>query len=248
MRRYKILYYPYQLYKFFAYIPLLVLSTTFCGIVATLLAILVGPRSGSFMGIVWSRFNCWVTPMLVRVRGRENMDRNQSYILAVNHQSQFDIFVMYGYFPQDFRWVMKAELRKIPFLGYSCYKIGHIFIDRKNTQAAVEQINAAKKRITPGTSVIFFPEGTRSYSGELGEFKKGAFKFAMDTGLPVLPVTIIGTRTVLPNNSMDLFPGKATMVIHKPIETKGYTDETIQELMDRTKASIQKGLDEYWKK
>ncbi|TAL35419.1 MAG: 1-acyl-sn-glycerol-3-phosphate acyltransferase [Spirochaetes bacterium] len=248
MRQYKFLYYPYQLYKYLVYMPLLVASTIFCGTFAALLAIFVGPRTGSFMGIVWSRFNCLVTPMPVRVFGKENIDPKRSYILAVNHQSQFDIFVMYGFFPQDFRWVMKAELRKVPFLGYSCYKIGHIFIDRKNTQAALEQINAAKKRITGGTSVIFFPEGTRSYSGELGEFKKGAFKFALDMGLPVLPVTIIGTRNVLPNNSIDLFPGRAVMAIHKPIETAGYHDANIQELMDLTKASIQKGLDEYGKK
>jgi 1-acyl-sn-glycerol-3-phosphate acyltransferase len=248
MRKNRVIYFLYQFYKIFVYIPLLAVSTAICGTLAAFFAIVVGPRSGSFWGIVWSRFNCLVTPMFVRVRGKENMDRSQSYILAVNHQSQFDIFLLYGWFPQDFKWVMKIELRKVPFLGYSCYKIGHIFIDRRNREAALEQINAAKKRISGGTSVIFFPEGTRSYTGELGEFKKGAFKFALDMGLPILPVTIIGTRNVLPNNTMDLFPGKALMVIHKPIDTHGYHDDNIQELMDLTKASIQKGLDEYRKK
>ena len=80
------------------------------------------------MGIVWSRFNAWITPMLVTTRGLEKIDRKQSYVVVSNHQSQYDIFVLYGWLGIDFKWVMKQELRKIPGLGIACEKIGHIFI------------------------------------------------------------------------------------------------------------------------
>jgi 1-acyl-sn-glycerol-3-phosphate acyltransferase len=196
-------------------------------------------------GILWARFNSFVTPMFVKVIGEENIDRNQSYVVVANHQSQYDIFVMYGWLPIDFRWVMKIELRKVPILGYYCYKAGHIYIDRSNHNAAIESINKAKNKIREGTSVVFFPEGTRSDSGQVTEFKKGAFRFAIDMGLPLLPVTIAGTRDILPANSIGLFPGNATMVIHKPIDTARFNDGTIDQLMAGARQVIQKDLEKY---
>ena len=89
-------------------------------------------------GIIWARFNSFVTPMFVRVIGEENIDRSHSYVVVGNHQSQYDIFVVYGWLPIDFRWVMKIELRKVPIIGYYCYKAGHIFIDRSNSKSAIE--------------------------------------------------------------------------------------------------------------
>jgi 1-acyl-sn-glycerol-3-phosphate acyltransferase len=233
----------YNIYKYIVYFPLLGLSTAVFGSCAAVLAIVVSPKAGTIFGVIWARFNAYITPMFVKVYNKENRDPKQSYIAVANHQSQYDIFTIYGWFPGQFRWVMKQELRKVPFLGYSCYKIGHIFIDRKDRNSALEQINAAKERITDGTSILFFPEGKRSDYGELRDFKKGAFKFALDIGLPILPITIIGTRNILPNNSISLFPGKAKLVIGEPISIDGYDDENINELMDKTKAAIEKGFD-----
>jgi len=245
MRNNKILFNLYQVYKYIVYLPFLAISTTVCGIVAAVLAIAVHPKIGTVMGIIWARLNAYMTPMFVKVIGKKNIDKNQSYIIISNHQSQFDIFLLYGWIPVDFKWVMKIELRQIPFLGYSCYKIGHVFIDRSNSQAAIDSINEAKKSITGGTSIIFFPEGHRSSDGRLLEFKKGAFKFALDMNLPLLPVTIIGTKDVLPSNTMALFPGKAKLIIHPPIEVTGYNEDNIQVLMDKAKDAIQKGFDEH---
>jgi 1-acyl-sn-glycerol-3-phosphate acyltransferase len=248
MREIKPLFYLYQLYKYLVFYPSLVFSTVFLGIIASILAMVAGPKVATWMGVIWSRLNSLVTPMFVRVIGKEHVDRSQSYVIVSNHQSQYDIFVIYGWLPVDFRWVMKIQLRQVPFLGYACYKLGHVYIDRSNPEAARSSINAAKERIKNGTSILFFPEGTRSSDGLLHEFKKGAFVMALDMGLPLLPLTIIGTRDVLPNNSTDLFPGRAKLVIHPPIPTGGYDSGNIAELMEQARASIQSGLEEHAKK
>ncbi|HPD57477.1 MAG TPA: lysophospholipid acyltransferase family protein [Smithellaceae bacterium] len=245
MRENKLLLGLYQIYTYLVFLPLLAVSTTILGIIATLLAILVDKKIASVCGIIWARFNSYITPMLVTVIGKEKIQKDKSYVIVANHQSQYDIFVIYGWMPVDFRWVMKMQLRGVPFLGYACYKIGHIFIDRSHPDAAKASINAARDRIKGGTSIMFFPEGTRSEDGRLKEFKKGAFKFALDMGLPILPVTIINTRNVLPAKSLKLFPGKAKMVIHDPIDISGYGEESMGKIMDLAKKSIQQGLDQH---
>lgn len=242
MRDIKLFFQLYQIYKYIIFYPLLGASTAVCGLLAAIFSIIIHPKVGSFMGVVWAKFNSYITPMFVKVIGEENIDLKKSYVVVVNHQSQYDIFVIYGWFPADFRWVMKIQLRGIPFLGYSCYKIGHIFIDRSNPAAAIATINEAKSRIKGGTSIMFFPEGHRSDDGNLKPFKKGAFVFALDMGLPILPITIIGTKDVLPSNTTALFPGKVKMIIHKPIDISGYNEKNIDQLMDNAKAVIESGF------
>lgn len=233
----------YQPYKWLFFIPFFTVSTFFFGSLAVLLCMIFDPRLPSFLcGTSWARVNGWLTPMFVKISGNENIDKNQSYVIAANHQSQYDIFLLYGWLGIDFKWVMKHELRKIPFLGIACEKIGHIFINRSDRKAAVASINAAKKRIVNGTSVIFFPEGTRSRTGGLGKFKKGAFKMAIDLGLPILPVTITGTRDILPPDTADILPGKVEMIIHKPVLVKDYNEEKINELSEKVRNIIKKPL------
>ena len=180
--------------------------------------------------------------MLVRVTGREHVDPSQSYVVISNHQSHFDILVLYGWLGIDFRWVMKQELRSIPGLGAACEKLGHIFIDRSDHQAAVESINAAREQITEGTSVLFFPEGTRSDDGLLRRFKKGGFRLAIDAELPILPVTVSGTCDVLPARLYDLRPGRATLVFHKPVSTDGLATTDLPVLTDRVRQIIGSAL------
>ena len=235
----------YQPYKWLIFAPYLAVSTLFFGSLTVVLAVVTNPRITSFIcGTVWSRLNGYLTPIRVRVTGRGNIDPTQSYVIVANHQSQYDIFVLYGWLGIDFKWVMKQELRKVPGIGIGCEKVGHIFIDRSNHEKALASLAAAKEKIVNGTSVIFFPEGTRSRDGRLGAFKKGAFKMAVDLRLPILPITIVGTRDILPTDSVDLFPGRARMIIHKPIDTAGYTDDNLDELVDRARSVIESGLRE----
>jgi len=238
-RTYPVLLNLYMIYKWSVYYPVLVLSTLLFGMLATLLAFTVSVRLGSFLGgVVWARLLGYVTPIIVTVRGKENIDKKQSYVIVSNHLSHYDILVLYGWLGIDFKWVMKKELRKIPGLGIGCETIGHIFIDRSDHQAALASLEAAKATIVNGTSIIFFPEGTRQTGPQLGSFKKGAFRMAIDMKLPILPVTLIGTNKVLPAHSQDLFPGKITMIVHKPIETSQYSEETLPELIEQTRSTI----------
>ena len=235
----------YQPYKYLIFAPFLLVSTLCFGFLAVVL-LFVGfsPRFVSDLcGARWSRLNSRMTPMFVSVQGRENIDPEQSYVIASNHQSHYDVFVLYGWLGVDFKWVMKQELRKITALGVACEKLGHIFIDRSNKQAALDSLNEAKKKITGGTSVLFFPEGTRSETEEMGEFKKGAFRMALDLETPILPITILGTGKVLPPHTTNLLPGRATLIIHPPISIEGYDLEDIEKLMDVTRAVIQVGID-----
>ena len=233
----------YQFYKWLFVVPLLITTTLICGVLAIIIALLFSKRAGSFCGVIWARINSFFTPMTVTVIGAENIEPGNSYVITSNHLSHYDIYVLYGWLGLDFKWVMKRELENVPVLGFACKVLGHIYIDRSHTKSAVETINAAKTKIVNGTSVLFFPEGTRSDDGKIQPFKKGAFKFAIDVGIPILPVTINGTGKVLPKGSLDLMPGGATMIIHKPISINDYHEENMNELMDKTRMIINASLD-----
>jgi 1-acyl-sn-glycerol-3-phosphate acyltransferase len=245
MRNNKFLFNLYQIYKYIIFFPFLAISICVLIVFIFIFFYIASERFVQIAGIGWTRFNSFITPMFVTVIGKNNINKNQSYVIVANHQSLYDIFALYGWLPVDFRWVMKIELRHVPVLGYYCYKAGHIYIDRSDHQKAVDSINAAKRKIKDGTCIVFFPEGTRSMTGDLIEFKKGAFKFALDINLPILPVTIVGTRNILPAGTIALFPGRARLILHKPIEVGGYTEDNIKDLMSLVRQSIQKGLDEY---
>ena len=230
----------YQIYTWLIYIPIVGISTVFFGIAILILLYFLKPRIvGALCARSWARVNSFAAPMLVKVLGRENIDPAQSYVIVCNHQSQFDIFVLYGWLDIDFKWVMKQELRKVPVIGITCERLGHIYVDRSNREAALASINAAKQRIVDGTSVLFFPEGTRSRTTIMRPFKKGAFRMALDLQLPILPVTIMGTRKILPSDTTNLYPGRATMTIHPPIAIDEYDSTTLGELMAHTRKVIE---------
>lgn len=235
----------YQPYKWLVLAPVIMLSTLVFGLLAIVLMFFMKPKFPSILcGTLWAKINAWFTPVWVTVKGRENMDEEKSYVIASNHQSQYDILVLYGWLGVDFKWVMKKELRKVPIIGIACEKLGHIFIDRSNRKAAIATINDAKKKIRDGTSVLFFPEGTRSRTSRMLPFKKGAFKMALDLNLPVLPITIVGTRDILRPDSIDIFPGKVEMIIHEPVAIEGFSDDTIEKLMEEVRQTIQEPLGE----
>ena len=243
LRTNKLLYYSYQIYKYIFYYPFFGLSTTIFGSLGALFSIF-NENFGAAIPKLWGKLNAWVIPMFVKIEGKENVKKKQSYVVVANHQSHFDIFIIYGWLPVKFRWVIKSQLRKAPVLGYTCYKMGHIFVDRSDPEAARKSIEEAKPKMHNGTSIMFFPEGTRSNDGQLLPLKQGAFKFALDLNLPILPVTIIGSKNVLPNQTTSLFPGKTKMIIHKEIDINNYDYSTMHELINKTKESIQKGIDD----
>jgi len=233
----------YQPYKWLFVLPLLIATTLICGVLAIVTALLFSPRTGGIFGTIWARINSFCTPMTVHVVGADNIEPGTSYVITSNHQSMYDIYVLYGWLGVDFKWVMKKELGKVPVLGLACKILGHIYIDRSDSKSAVDTIKAARAKIFGGTSVLFFPEGTRSVDGKMNQFKKGAFKMAIDLGIPILPVTINGTRNILSKGSLDLTPGGATMIIHKPIPVTDYHDGNLPELMEHTRRIMNAFLD-----
>jgi 1-acyl-sn-glycerol-3-phosphate acyltransferase len=222
MSRRTLAWWLYQPYKWLVFAPLLALLTAAFAVTAVTLMVFLKPRVvARLTGVPWARTLARLIPMRVRVEGREHLDPRRSYVLVSNHQSQSDVLVLYGWLGVDFKWVMKRELRRVPGIGVACDRLGHIFIDRSDHAAAVATLAAAREKIVDGTSVIFFPEGTRSRNGQLLPFKRGAFRMALDLGLPILPLTVAGTRDVLPAGTSDLLPGSVRLVIHPPVEVAG---------------------------
>jgi 1-acyl-sn-glycerol-3-phosphate acyltransferase len=173
------------------------------------------------------------------------MAPGQSYVIMSNHQSHFDVLAFYGHFLRQFRWVMKQELRKVPGLGAGCAAVGHIFIDRSSREAAIASLRAARPLLAGGISVMIFPEGTRSPDGRMLPFKKGGFMTALELGLPILPVSISGSRHVLPGRTMKLLPGRIGIRIHAPIDPASYGLERRAELMADVRSSIARGLSDW---
>lgn len=224
----------YALYQWLIYIPLAALTTLVSGLLAVPLALLLSPRvANRVVGANWARMLAWLVPVRVRVEGLEHVDQQRSYVVVANHQSQFDIPVVYGWSGLDLRWVAKAELSKIPFLSLGSRAIGHVFINRSDPDQAREAIRKAVTRMRPGTALMFFAEGTRSRSGELLPFKKGAFRVAVDEQLPVLPMTIVGTRRIMPPGSLRICPGQVRVIIHPALETAGMERDDCADLRQR---------------
>jgi 1-acyl-sn-glycerol-3-phosphate acyltransferase len=177
-------------------------------------------RSGKFLhyiGKFWSRLNIHLAFCRVSVNGLENLDLRRTYVVLSNHQSLFDVWALIAYLPLQLRWVIKSEIRKMPVFGYALERMGHIYVDRDRGSSVVQGIEKAVSRIREGASVVFFPEGTRSEDGRLGKFRRGGFVLAQKTGYPILPITINGSRFVLPKNTLDLMPGKIEVNIQPPI-------------------------------
>ncbi len=231
----------YAPYSTLIFTPFLGISTLFWGATAWAVA-QRNPHLAFHCGTIWAWCLCRANFTSVKVIGREQARPDQSYIIMCNHQSHFDALAFYGHWGRQFRWVMKQELRKVPGLGPACEAIGHIYIDRSDRQKAIASLEAARDRLEPGVSVLFFPEGSRSRDGSLGEFKKGGFIMAQTMGLPILPVTITGSQRVLPSQSLSLLPGRICIRVHRPIDTASYGEDERDRLMEDVRAAIASGL------
>jgi 1-acyl-sn-glycerol-3-phosphate acyltransferase len=187
---------------------------------------------------VWARIMLTVTGTRCEIRGRDKIEKGQSYIIISNHQSHFDALALVTTLHTQFRWIAKKELLKIPLFGYALHASRNIFIDRSDKERSIESIRAGMKRLPRGVSILFFSEGTRSPDGNIQEFKKGGFVTALQQGLPILPVTVNGSRKVLPKGSMAFYPGPIEVVVGDPIETKNYTADRLGELVKKTRDTI----------
>ncbi|HQN40042.1 MAG TPA: lysophospholipid acyltransferase family protein [Thermoanaerobaculia bacterium] len=221
--------------------PMVAVTTAFWGTVAIALATW-SQRVAFYCGTIWAWWLVRVSFVRIRVTGRERMVPGQSYVILMNHQGDYDILALYGFLGREFRWVMKEELRRVPFLGWACAAIGHIFVDRRSSARAIASLEEAKPRLTGGVSVVFFPEGTRSPDGRLLPFKKGGFVMARQLALPILPVTISGSMRVLPKGSHIPRPGRIRVLIHPPLDPASWPSD--EELIATVRETIASGLDD----
>lgn len=231
--------YLFQIYVWLFVYPFSWALTVFVAVIVSILSILGAAQfAGRYVARPWGKIILWITPVKIQVEGLEHIERHQSYVVVANHQSTYDILVLYGYLPLDFKWVMKIELRKVPFIGFACEKMGHIYVDRRNRQAAIRAMQEAKTKLVDGTSVVFFPEGTRSHGKDLKPFKKGAFRMAEDLQLPLLPVSIKGADEVLASGGLLITPGTIVLTFHTPIKKRTINESSIDTVMLQAKEQI----------
>ena len=218
-------------------------STVILGTVAILLSLF--DPSGDIPHLVarlWGKIQLSTAGTKVRIQGLGNLDLRKSYILVSNHQSNFDIFALLGYLPIQFRWTAKAELFRLPFLGWAMYRIGYIPIERDSPKKAYRSMLQAAEKVRKSVSIMIFPEGTRSPDGNLQPFKKGLFLIALKSQAPILPIAIRGTGKIMQKGDWRAHPGKVDIIITPPIETAGISPGREGELSDRVRSTLMKYL------
>lgn len=180
-----------------------------------------------YPGMIWSRAALILSGCRIKIAGKENIRKGANYVVVANHQGAFDIFMMYGYLGISFRWVMKAGIRKIPFVGIACKYAGFIFVDEHNPNSIHRTMEAAEKVLASKSSIFIFPEGSRTKNGKMGRFKKGAFVMADDLDVPILPVTIDGSYDVLRIGSIIPHPRKLYLTIHPELKVSEFGEKPV---------------------
>jgi 1-acyl-sn-glycerol-3-phosphate acyltransferase len=216
-----------------AYLAPMVLVLSFLGL---------NGRTGHRIGQIWARSILLGSGIRVTVKGLKRISPERPYIYMSNHQSNFDIPVLLGCLPVQFRWLAKAELFKIPVFGASMHKCGYISIDRSNRREAIRSLKRAAETIRSGVSVMIFPEGTRSRDGEIHSFKKGGFVLAIEAGVPVVPLVIHETYAIMAKDSLRIRPRDVVLEILEPIETSVYSYKQKDALMDRVGKRIREAF------
>ena len=176
----------------------------------------------------WSRLILSTTGVRVVARGLERLEAGKTYVFVANHQSIYDIPILFWSLPFQLRTIAKESLGNIPFMGWHLRRTGHMLVDRKRPDSA-RVIQWAERLTSKGLSLIVFPEGTRSRDGRVGRFKAGSFYVALEAGLPVVPLSVVGSRHIMLKGRLTTYPGEVQLVIHEPIETVNVPREAARE-------------------
>lgn len=210
-------------------------------LIATCLALLIspfGPERMHFVIRFWGRSCLFLAGLKVQIQGIKNIPFTSSAIYVSNHQSNFDIPIIYAGLPIQFRWMAKQEMFRIPLFGLAMKLAGLIPIDRSNRRTTMHSIIAAAQRIKEGASVVIFPEGTRTPDGQLQEFKKGALLIAAKAQAPVVPIVIHGSYQLQPKDRWKINSGLLKMEILPPIGTDGLKSRDIDILTNKVHDQI----------
>lgn len=241
--------YLYRTYQLLIALPLIAVYTLITSLMVTIGCTLGnGHFWGYYPGKWWAQFIIRILLLPVKVEGRENLVKGQSYVFVANHQGAFDIFLIYGFLSRNFKWMMKRQLRQMPFVGKACESAHHIFVDKRGASKIRETYDRARQTLQGGMSLVVFPEGARSFTGHMGVFKRGAFMLADDIELPVVPLTINGSFDIMPR-TRDMkwvvwHPLRLT--IHKPILPVGKGTDNIKYLEEESYKVVMSGLEEQY--
>ena len=216
--------YLYRIYQYLIALPIFALITIFTAVTTI---IFQHWRNSWWLHAIqafWSRSFFYLLFLPVRVTGLENIDSHTSYVFVANHQSMADVFLIYGWLPVIFKWLMKAELRKVPFIGSGCKAAGHIFVH-------------------DGVCTVIFPEGTRSENGQTGRFKRGALQIALDLKLPIVPISLSGCYEVMNRHEFHANWHPVHMHVGKPIDISTLAEEDVPTAIEQLREAVIQGLD-----
>ena len=223
---------------------------TVCAPIAALIgfptALLTGSVKVLYALFMWgARAGVWLTGVRVQAIGLERFDHSKSYIFMTNHVSNLDPPIEIPLIPQQTSIMVKQELFKVPILGRAMRMGQLVPVDRAHRDAGIEAVRRAKAVVENGMPMTIYVEGKRSFDGKLLPFKKGPFYLAMECGVPVVPMTIVGTHYVMPKRRYAIKPGKVTVIFHEPIEPKDFVSR--DSLMERVRSVIESGLPEEYR-
>jgi 1-acyl-sn-glycerol-3-phosphate acyltransferase len=216
-----------------------VISTIFWGTLSVIFSFF--PRAHKnqhFCVRMWSRWCCWSSRTRVVVDGLENAMMDKPQIFAANHQAIYDILILGGWIPTSYRWIVRKEWFRTPFMGWHLARSGNIAIDRANPRVSAQSLREAVEKIKAGANVLFFPEGTRHKEAILQEFKPGGFVLALRAGVPIVPVTIVGTKEIIRKNSWRVHKGTIRLTLGTPIDTTRYGKHERDRLMHDVEDAI----------
>jgi 1-acyl-sn-glycerol-3-phosphate acyltransferase len=224
----------------FFLIPALVIATVVLGTLSLLSGLIDrSGRAAHGCARLWSRWLLWTAGVHVERVGLVPADLG-SAIFVANHSSHYDTPIMFTSVPAQLRIIAKANLGLIPFVGWHLHRAGHLLVDRRNPGAAV--LKKMRRLMDEGASLIVYPEGSRTPDGAVHEFKGGAFLLAIDAQLPLVPISISGSRAVMPRGRLMVCPGRVRVTIHEPIATKGLTRADARALAGRVEAVVASGV------
>jgi 1-acyl-sn-glycerol-3-phosphate acyltransferase len=186
---------------------------------------------------MWSRLILLTTGVRVAVDGLERLVPGRTYVFVSNHQSIYDIPVIFWSLPYQLRIIAKESLGSFPFLGWHLRRTGHMLVDRRHPDRAAI-FGWASRLTSQGLSLVVFPEGTRSRDGRVARFKGGSFYLALEAGLPIVPISVVGTRHVMLKGRLAVYPGHVRLVVHEPMDTTGFAGADAKEFGERVRQII----------
>jgi 1-acyl-sn-glycerol-3-phosphate acyltransferase len=222
--------------------PLAILATLILSAAACVVGLL-SPGGARALSHFWGRLLLWLFRVAVTTEGLAHLPRGPA-VYAANHSSSLDILVLLARLPVDVRIIHKKSLSLVPLIGWTIALGGHIPIDRSNPFRARRSLDAAAERIRAGQSVLVFPEGTRSRDGAVGHFKRGSFSLAIEAGAPVVPVSLVGVKALVPRGLLSMRPGTVLLRVHPAIPVAGIAADSAQTLAEQVRQVVAAGCEE----